>query len=95
MTIEITYAQARARLATLCAEVTENHEVVIIHRRGAADVALIAADDLPSLLATRDLLQSSRNAERLLTALARAQQGTVAAQSVDELRTEVGLGPAK
>ena len=48
--------------------------------------------ELASLLETRYLLQSPRNAERLLAALARAQQGTAAAQSVDELRTEVGLG---
>jgi antitoxin YefM len=92
MTIQTTYTQARAKLAALCDEVTENREIVIIQRRGAEDVALIASDELSSLLETRYLLQSPRNAERLLAALARAQQGTVAAQSVDELRAEVGLG---
>ncbi len=92
MTIQTTYTQARARLAALCDEVTENREIVVIQRRGAEDVALIASDELASLLETRYLLQSPRNAERLLAALARAQQGTAAAQSVDELRTEVGLG---
>lgn len=92
MTIQTTCTQARVKLAALCNEVTENHEIVIIHRRGAEDVALIAADELSNLLETRYLLRSPRNAERLLATLARAQQGTVAAQSVDELRTEVGLG---
>lgn len=92
MTIQTTYTQARAKLAALCDEVTENREIVIIQRRGAEDVALIASDELSSLLETRYLLQSPRNAERLLAALARAQQRTVAAQSVDDLRDEVGFG---
>lgn len=92
MTIQKTYTQARAQLATLCDEVTENREIVIIQRRGAEDVALIASDELSSLLETRYLLQSPKNAERLLTALMRAQGRTVAPQTMEELRREVGLG---
>lgn len=92
MTIQTTYTQARAQLAALCDEATENREIVIIQRRGAEDVALIASDELSSLLETKYLLQSPRNAERLLTALARAQQRTVAAQSTEQLKDEVGLG---
>ena len=46
MTIQTTYTQARASLATLCSQVADNREVAIIRRRGAADVALIAADEL-------------------------------------------------
>lgn len=93
MTIQTTYTQARAQLAALCDEVTENREIVIIQRRGAEDVALIASDELSSLLETRYLLQSPRNAERLLTALIRAQSHTVAPQTVEDLRREVGLAP--
>jgi antitoxin YefM len=92
MAIETTYTKARANLATLCNEVTTNQEVVIIHRRGAEDVALISATELSSLLETAHLLRSPKNAERLLTALTRAQQRTVAPQSVASLRREVGLG---
>ena len=92
MTIQTTYTQARANLAKLLDSVTDDSEVVIIQRRGAADVALIAADELQSLLETAHLLHSPANAERLLTALARVQQRSVAAQTIDELRTEAGLG---
>lgn len=92
MTIQTTYTQARAQLAALCDEATKNREIVIIQRRGAEDVALIASDELSSLLETKYLLQSPRNAERLLTALARAQQRTVAPQSSEQLRDDVGLG---
>jgi antitoxin YefM len=74
MTIETTYTQARAQLARLLDQVANDHEVVIIQRRGADDVAMIAADELTSLLETVHLLRSPANAERLLNALARARQ---------------------
>jgi antitoxin YefM len=92
MAIQTTYTHARANLAALCDEVTANREVVIIHRRGAEDVALIAAEELSGLLETAHLLRSPKNAERLLTALARAQCRTLSPQSLDELRREVSLG---
>jgi len=91
MTIQTTYSQARAHLASLLDKVSNNREVVIIQRRGAADVALIAADELTSLLETAHLLRSPANAERLLTALARARHHTGMPQSIDDLRHEVGL----
>ena len=69
----------------------DNMSVVIIHRRGAEDVALIAATELSSLLETAHLLRSPKNAKRLLTALTRAQQRTVAPQSVESLRREFNL----
>ena len=91
MAIETTYTNARANFATLCDEVATNREVVIIHRRGAEDVALISAAELNSLLETAHLLRSPKNAERLLAALARAQRRTTTPQSVEVLRHEVGL----
>lgn len=91
MTIQTTYTQARAQLASLLDEVTNNREVIIIQRRGADDVALIAADELTSLLETAHLLRSPANAERLLSALARVRQRIGTPQSIDDLRREVGL----
>jgi antitoxin YefM len=91
MPIETTYTQARANLATLWDRVTDDREVVVVKRRGADPIALIAADELASLMETAHLLKSPRNAERLLDALARARRGEVAPQSVDELAAEVGL----
>ena len=95
MAIRTTYTQARANLAELCDEVTENQEVVIISRRGAEDVALVSASELSSLTETAHLLRSPRNAERLLKALERAKAETIAPQTVEELRRELGLGPDK
>jgi antitoxin YefM len=94
MTIETTYTQARANFATLCDQIIANREVVIIQRRGAESVAMIAADELAGLLETAHLLRSPANAERLLTALARVRQQVVTPQSIDALRIEMGLADA-
>lgn len=95
MTIRTTYTQARARLAALLDEVTNDREIAIIRRRGADDVALIAADELTSLIETAHLLRSPANAERLLAALARVPRREVAPQSIDDLRRKVLLDDAE
>ena len=71
-----------------------DRNVVVIRRRGAEDVALIAADELESILETAHLLRSPKNAERLLTALRRAQQRTLEPSTVDDLRAEVRFDQA-
>ena len=91
MAIQTSYTEARASLASLCDRVTEDRETVIITRRGAQDVALIAADELAGLVETAHLLRSPKNAARLLTALNRAlqrleQPRSVAAQPSDRNR---------
>jgi len=91
MAQETTYTQARANLASLCKEVTDNREIVIINRRGRESVALIAASELESLVETAYLLRSPKNADRLMTALNRARKGTAPPQSLEDLRREVGL----
>jgi antitoxin YefM len=91
MTIQTTYTQARAQLASLLDAATKDREIIIIQRRGEEDVALIAADELAGLLETVHLLRSPRNAERLLTALARARSGDGLPQIIDALRREIQL----
>ena len=91
MAIQITYTRAQARLASLLDQVTKNREVVVIRRRGAEDVALIAADELAGILETAHLLRSPKNERRLLSALNRARKGTGIPQTIDELRREIGF----
>ncbi len=91
MTVHTTYTEARANLAALLDRATQNRETVIISRRGADDVALIAADELASLLDTAHLLRSPANATRLLTVLERALTSTERPQSLVYLKREVGL----
>ena len=95
MTIEFTYTSAREQLASLLDRVTKDREVVIIQRRGSEDVAMISADELASLTETAYLLRSPQNAERILSALAKALKGNGNSQSMEELRREVGLETKK
>lgn len=86
-----TYSSARANFARLCNEAASTREPVIIRRRGAADVALVSADELQSLLETAHLLRSPKNAQRLLTAMRRARRGKLAPASPADLRRGLGL----
>ena len=86
-----TYTKARATFAKLCDEVASTREPVIIHRRGADDVALVSADELASLVETAHLLRSPHNTERLIAALTRAQKQEMTPSSVEDLRTELRL----
>jgi len=65
--------------------------VVIIKRRGAEDVALIAADELSSITETTHLLRSPRNAARLRRALKRARKRSLKAEPVAKLRRQLDL----
>jgi len=89
--LQTTYTNARANFAGLCDEVTENREIVVIRRRKGSNVALIAADELQSLVETAHLMRSPKNAERLLSALERALKGSGEATSLPSLRAELGL----
>lgn len=91
MAIQTTYTKARANFARLCNQVAEDREIVIINRRGNEDVALVAADELSSLIETAHLLRSPKNAQRLLAALNRARSRKVKPQSIAKLRRETGL----
>lgn len=85
------YSEARARFAELYDRAVNDRETVIITRRNRPDVALIAADDLSSLLETVYLMRSPANAARLTAALARAKARTDAPSSIEALRAEVDL----
>ncbi len=91
MTIQTTYTNARANLASILDEVTKNREVVIIQRRGSEDVALITADELAGIMETAHLLRSPNNAKRLLSALARVRKASGTPQTIEALRSEVGF----
>jgi len=64
MPLEVSYSQARQRLASLLDEVADDREIVIIRRRNGESAALIAADELVSLTETAHLLRSPANASR-------------------------------
>ncbi len=95
MTIQTTYTQLRANLASYFERIVANREVVIVRRREGEDVALIPADELESLMETAYLLRSPANAKRLLEAYARSAADEGTPQSVEELRRQLGLSEAE
>ena len=92
MTVTVTYTEAREKFAALWDRATEDREVIRVTRRGHGDIAIIAADELDSLLETAHLLRSPRNAARLNEALAYVREHTPEPTTIKELRRMVGLG---
>jgi len=90
--VETTYTSLRERLASVLKQVADDHEVVIVRRRSAKDVALVPAEELAGLMETAHLLRSPKNARRLLAALRRAEDRAAKPGSVEKLRQEMGLG---
>jgi antitoxin YefM len=94
MATETTYTSLRQNLASVLDQVVDQQETVIVRRKGdrskgARDVALIPAAELAGLIETAHLLRSPRNAQRLLTALHRAELGNLKPESVSRLRKKI------
>ena len=58
MSVLINYAALRKRLTGYLDQVTDDRELVIVRRRGARDVAMVPADELPGLMETTSLPRS-------------------------------------
>ena len=91
LSTETTYSHARANLATVLDDVHDRRQVVVIKRRNQKNVALIAEDELSSLLESVYLLRSPENAKRLFRALDWAENTTEEGDSLDTLKVELGI----
>jgi antitoxin YefM len=91
MPTETTYTALRENLASYLDRVVDDREVVVVKRRGARDVAIIAADELAGLDETAHLLRSPANARRLLESLHELDRGKGKKTNLEELRRSVGL----
>jgi antitoxin YefM len=86
------YTQARDNFVNVLEQVEQGDAIVVVQRRGHADVAMIAADELSALLEEVYLLRSPANAKRLFAALEWSQQKLSAApgsMTVEQLRSEM------
>ncbi|AOY82579.1 type II toxin-antitoxin system Phd/YefM family antitoxin [Moorena producens JHB] len=88
---ETTYSQARANLASLLDQVYDQREIIVIKRGNQKNVALIAEDELSSILETIYLLRSLENAKRLFRALEWAESEEATPQRLEELKQELGI----
>lgn len=91
MAVRTTYSRARAHLAKIWNEVEDSREPAILERRGHATMALLPADELASLEETAHLLNSPKNAARLLAALARSRRAETAPIDLEALARELDL----
>jgi antitoxin YefM len=91
MPIETSYTELRKNLASYLDRVINDREIVVVKRRGARDVAMIAKDELAGLNETAHLLRSPANARRLLESLRELDRGKGKKTTVNELRRSVGL----
>ena len=91
MTVETIYSQAREQLKTLMDRAVDDREIILVKRRSGGDVAMIAADELQSLMETAHLLRSPKNAQRLLNALARARTEALPTVPLKDLQHMVGF----
>jgi len=90
--VEVTYSQARQSLKSLMDHAVQDRDIVRVRRRQGGDVALIAAEELESLLETAHLLRSPRNAKRLLQALNRSQDNVdLVSVDLDNLEADLSL----
>lgn len=87
--IETTYTNLRQSLASVLDRVANDHEVVIVRRRGDKTVAMVPADELAGLIEIAHLLRSPKNARRLLTALRRATARKGKPEPLDKFRREI------
>lgn len=91
LTTEKTYSETRQHLSSTLNDVADNNAIVVIKRRNRKDVALIAADELSSLMETVHLLRSPKNARRLLDALEQSKNHVTPSMTVEELKQEIGI----
>ena len=90
MPTETSYTELRENLAAYLDRVVDDREVVVVKRRGARDVAIIAADELAGLEETAHLLRSPANAKRLLESLREMDRGKGKKMTIKEIRRSVG-----
>jgi len=71
----ISYSTARAQLAGTMNKVCEDHEPVVITRRGEPSVVMLSPEDDKAMEETSYLLRSPANAQRLLRSIASLNSG--------------------
>ena len=91
MTGKVSYSYARQHLASLLDRAEDRQEAVVISRRDHEDMVLMPAAEFRAVEETAHLLRSPENVRRLLHALQRALDGTVAPQAIEDLRGDFDL----
>ncbi len=89
-----TLNEAKADLEKLIDEAVENHEPVIITRKGKPPVVLVSLSDWNSQQETEYLLRSPVNAARLEGARQQIERGDAVVKTIEELEALERNAPA-
>ena len=81
----ITYSTARDHLAEVWDKTVSTREPVIVSRRGTESIVMLPLEEWEGLQETAHLLRSPANAQRMLAALHRLEQGEGEVLSVEDL----------
>jgi antitoxin YefM len=95
MSHHTTLTEASQALSSLCDRAISDREIILITRPDGEQIALIAVDELSSILETAHLLRSPNNAARILEALEETDQTPPKPQSVESFRQELGFSAAE
>jgi len=90
--METTYSEARQNFAAYWDKVCEDRQPLILHRKGAEDIAMLPAAELAGLMETAHLLRSPANAKRLLAALGASLEGKGIETDIAGLRARIRNG---
>ena len=91
LTRKTTYSQRITNLESILEEVVEGGQIIVIERKDGKNVALIAEEELSSLLESVYLLRSPENAKRLFRALEWSESEVEESQTIEELKEELGI----
>ena len=80
----INYSSARQNFAKIMERVCQDHEPVVITRKGEQAIVMVSLDDFNSMEETAYLLRSPANARRLINAVKNLQAGKGKARKITE-----------
>ncbi len=95
MTANLYSIRENSEFDDLCDRVLTTGQPIELKRTHGESVSLIATEELNRLLETIHLLQSPKNAIRLLTALERAKTQKLESQPIDTLYQIAHLSPVE
>lgn len=84
----VSYSELRNNLAKYMDEVCDTRDVLHVTRQNARSVVMLSQDEYESMIETLHLLQSPRNAERLLRSVEAANCGELAEHELVDMSSD-------
>ncbi len=80
----LAYSSVRKDLAKTMDRICQDHDTVIVTRQNAGSVVMISLEEYESLTETQFLLRSSKNRERLISAVSSLRAGSGTERELSE-----------